>query len=191
MAIKPSDIEKIIKIKFPNANVTIEAHGVEPESPTIERYSINFVCLDTPIEFKLGYNLVLLVDGRPIKASQHITLAVPKGITLGGNVHIRGELEEIEGWLGQISKYIQPGEVPKVQALARQHLGKELRVQEAKKMIIIYYDVFFIIVTPHSGSIYKNKGNKLIFFIEFDKRPIETFFRMSKDYANMIRTGQI
>ena len=43
MAIKPSDIEKIIKIKFPNANVTIEAHGVEPESPTIERYSINFV----------------------------------------------------------------------------------------------------------------------------------------------------
>src|SRR3989338_8453637 len=100
--INPSDIEKIIRKKFPSAKVTIEAHGVEPEFPTIERYSIKFVCLDTPIEFKLGYNLVLLIDGRPTKVSQHISLAVPGGLTLGG-VHIKGEFEEIEEWLNQIS----------------------------------------------------------------------------------------
>lgn len=189
--IKPSDIEKIIKIKFPSAKVSIAAQGEEPEYKGVERYSIKFVCLDTPIEFKLGYNLVLLIDGRPIKFMPHMPISGSgRGLTLGG-VHIKGEFAEIEEWLGQISKYIQPGEVPKVQELARKYLGKEIRVQEKKGMIIIYYDMFFIIITPHSGGIYKNKGNRLIYLIEFDKKPIETFFRQAKDYASMIGTGQI
>jgi len=189
--INPSDIEKIIKSKFPSANVSIKNEGQEPDFAGVERYSIKFACLDMPIEFKLGYNLVFLIDGRPIKFMPHMPISGSgRGLTLGG-VHIKGEFEEIEEWLNQISKYIQPGEVPQVQQFARKYLDKEEKVQVKKGMIIIYYDLFFIIITPHSGGIYKNKGNRLIYLIEFDKKTIETFFRQAKDYANMIRTGQL
>jgi len=189
--INPSDIEAIIKTKFPSGKISIKAEGEEPEFKGVSRYSIRFVCLDTPIEFKLGYNLVLLIDGRPTKFMPHMPISGSgRGLTLGG-VHIKGEFAEIEEWLDQISKYIQQGEVPKVQELARKFLGKEEKVQLKKGMIIIYYDVFFVIIIPHSGGIYKNKGNRLLYLTEFDKKPIETFFRLAKDYANMVRTDQL
>ena len=190
-AIRPEHIKKIILEKFPTAQVTIEEAGVEPEHPDIKRYIIKFNELNTPIEFRLGYNLLLLIDGIPTKVIKHMPLSSSgRGMELGG-VHITGEFDDIKEWLNNISKYIQPAEVPKVQSIARKYLGKEERVEVKRNMVIIYYDVFFVIVTTHTGFFHKNKGNRLIFFTDFDRNPIDKFFRLAVDYARMVRTGQL
>ena len=190
-SIIPQDISKLILEKFPTAKVIIEEVGVEPNAPDIKRYILRFNELNTPIEFRLGYNLLFLIDGKPTKAIQHMPLSGSgRGLTLGG-VHIKGEFDDIREWLDNISKYIQPAEVPKVNEIARKCLGKEEKVEVRKEMVIIYYDVFFVIITPHTGSFYKNKGNRLLHLGEFDSEPVDKFFRLAKDYAHMVRTGQL
>ena len=177
----PQEIEKIIKNKFPQAQVLIEDRGIAPGYPDLRRASIRMYLFGSLVQFNYGENIVLLLDGHVVDALKNIPLLTPKDVK-----------DAVEFWLNDIQKYLSHHELPEVKHLARKYLGNEDKVERQTRALYVFYDVFFIVITPFAAFLFLKSTRKLVYFKRYNNdSELEAFFKLSVVYAEHIRQGKI
>ncbi len=180
--ITPQEIEQIIHASYPKAKVGISDEGEAPGyNGKVRRYSIITELFGVEIKFNLGENLIFLVEKAPMAALKSIPLLDEK--------IVRGYAA---GWIANIHDYIGKREVPKVRQLSEKYIGKEKGVQVEARRVIVFFDMFHIIISPTLAGLYLTSTHRLVYQMNIEnEKSLETFFSMVPAYERQIIAGQI
>ncbi|MFH1511307.1 MAG: hypothetical protein ABIF10_06455 [Candidatus Woesearchaeota archaeon] len=175
------DFEKLIQRRYPQSEIKKEDKGTAPGNPTIRRISLSANLLGAKVQFNIGENLTLLVNGSPREVYKNLPLANPNHV-----------LEEVEVWLSSLSVYLAKRELPRVKDFARFYLGDEESTEKKKDALYVYYKLYHVIITPTSCHLVLRSSNRQVLFRKTgNEDEIEDFFKSAKYYAEHICNGNI
>lgn len=179
--ITPQEISDIIKAKYPQAQVKIIDKGIVPGTPALRRSTIRTHLFGSLVELNYGENLIILLDGHVVDALKHVPLLWPNTIK-----------EAVELWMNDIQRYLSHHDLPLVKRLAEKYLGKEENIKRETRALYVFYDKFFIVVTPFAVFLFLKVTRRLVYFKNFkNESELEEFFKLAVEYANSIRKGEI
>lgn len=175
------DIEKLIQRRYPQSEIKKEDKGPAPGIPAIRRISLSTHLLGAKVQFNIGENLTLLINGSPREVYKNLPLANPDHV-----------LKEVEVWLSGLSVYLAKRELPRVKDFARFYLGDEESTEKKKDALYVYYKLYYVIITPTSCHLVLRSSNRQVLVKKTgNEDDIEDFFKSTKYYADHISKGNI
>ena len=176
-AIEFTDIVNIIKSKYPKAEVKVYDCG---KQGGIKKYSIEFQLNSSKITFNIGPNLVFSIA--------HLPRDVLKQLPL---IHPDTAKDFVIKCLENLPKYLKKEKLPEIKDFARKYLGKEEKVEKKDQATYIFFDKFYVIVTPTAVHLLLKSNDNHIFFKEFkQKSDLEDIFKKLVFYADSINKGE-
>jgi len=175
--IDPKEVVAIVKASYHNAKCSIEDKTVKG-SP-FRRFSVKTELSGSIIVINCGENMVLLIDNVPREVFKHLSLAHPNTAKA-----------EIQLWMKNIKDYLKIQKPPEVKTLARKYLGKENKVVKKNNGVFIYYDKFYLVITPNKAMFILSSTKRVVNVQDINtEEEIELFFGNAKYHEENINKG--